>query len=373
MIDLSAETDRLLDFAERSRHPEGGFAWLRADGTPYFERPRELWITTRMTHLLRRSGALLGHPGSSSDLVAHGLVLAARRLPRRRARRLVRAGRRAPTDKRAYEHVFVVLAAARGGRRGAAGRGAPGARRGASGTRTRARSSMSGTAAGPTLERYRGANANMHGVEAMLATEASAVARAGGSRHAAARRRQPPAAQRALRRRLVPAAGLQHRSTPRIPSGPTGRRSATPSSSRHGRRYTLDAGAFEADARRLFAAGVRDGWDGFGLRLHRRLGRPAGRRRSPALGAVRGDRSPPPYLGRTSCRPSGGRSPSCAFIDRELGSWRHELDPSNRPACPGLARQARRLSRTAGDAHPAAFRLLGSLAASLICRSAEAS
>ncbi len=62
MIDLAAETDRLLDFAAGSRHPDGGFAWLRSDGTPDLERPRELWITTRMTHVFAL-GVLLGPAG----------------------------------------------------------------------------------------------------------------------------------------------------------------------------------------------------------------------------------------------------------------------------------------------------------------------
>ena len=51
MIDLEAERDRLLAFARGSRHPDGGFAWLRNDGTPDLERPRELWINARMTHV----------------------------------------------------------------------------------------------------------------------------------------------------------------------------------------------------------------------------------------------------------------------------------------------------------------------------------
>ena len=108
MIDLAAETHRLLHFAERSRHPEGGFAWLRADGTPDLARPRELWITTRMTHCFAL-GALLGRPGAA-ELVAHGLASL-----RADFRDDVHGGWFAQvggsTDKRAYEHVFVVLAA----------------------------------------------------------------------------------------------------------------------------------------------------------------------------------------------------------------------------------------------------------------------
>ena len=165
------------------------------------------------------------------------------------------------TDKRAYEHVFVVLAAASAGdaellgealevlethfwdeRAGALvdvcnrdwtdARGLP--------RREREHARRRGDA------RHRG----------------PAVARAGAAGHAAARGRQPSAAQRALRRRLAAAAGLQPSTSPRIRSGRTGRRSGTGSSGR-GWRYTL--GGFEADARRLFAAGVRDGWDGSGF------------------------------------------------------------------------------------------------------------
>ena len=92
MIDLAAETDRLLHFAEGSRHPEGGFAWLRSDGTPDLARPRELWITTRMTHCFAL-GALLGRPGAA-ELVEHGLESLRCGLPGFLAWRLVRAGRR---------------------------------------------------------------------------------------------------------------------------------------------------------------------------------------------------------------------------------------------------------------------------------------
>ena len=112
MIDLAAETDRLLHFAERSRHPEGGFAWLRSDGTPDLERPRELWITTRMTHCFAL-GALLGRPGAA-ELVEHGLA-SLRSDFRDDAHGGWFAQVGGSTDKRAYEHVFVVLAAASAG------------------------------------------------------------------------------------------------------------------------------------------------------------------------------------------------------------------------------------------------------------------
>src|SRR3954454_11673624 len=109
MIDLAAETERLLAFAEGSRHPEGGFAWLRSDGTPDLDRPRELWITARMTHVFAL-GELLGWPGAA-ELVAHGLD--SLRHDFRDAAHggwFARCGVSRAT--RAYDHVFVVLAAA---------------------------------------------------------------------------------------------------------------------------------------------------------------------------------------------------------------------------------------------------------------------
>ncbi|MGH3336132.1 MAG: AGE family epimerase/isomerase, partial [Nocardioides sp.] len=59
---LEAEGDRLLDFSRASRHPAGGFAWLDAAGRPELDRPVELWITCRMTHVFAL-GHLMGRPG----------------------------------------------------------------------------------------------------------------------------------------------------------------------------------------------------------------------------------------------------------------------------------------------------------------------
>src|SRR4051794_38504822 len=68
---LARETARLIDFPRGARVP-GGFGWLGADGRPQPDKPLQLWITTRMTHVFAL-GALLGHPGCG-PLADHGLV-----------------------------------------------------------------------------------------------------------------------------------------------------------------------------------------------------------------------------------------------------------------------------------------------------------
>ena len=105
-MDLIEERRRLLGFARGSVHPDGGFGWLRTDGTLDLERPRELWINTRMTYVFARAG--------ETELVSHGL-----RALREDFRDAQHGGwfsvAGQPGDKLAYEHVFVVLAAAAAG------------------------------------------------------------------------------------------------------------------------------------------------------------------------------------------------------------------------------------------------------------------
>jgi sulfoquinovose isomerase len=169
VLDLAAESDRLLDFAERARHPAGGFAWLDESGTPDLTRPRELLITARMTHCFALAH-LLGRSGAA-ELAEHG-VAALTDVFRDRAH-----GGWVPaegqTDKRAYEHAFVVLAASSAV---AAGLAADGLLAEALDVlETRFWDAAAGALVDVwdrewrTLEPYRGANANMHGVEAMLA------------------------------------------------------------------------------------------------------------------------------------------------------------------------------------------------------------
>jgi mannose/cellobiose epimerase-like protein (N-acyl-D-glucosamine 2-epimerase family) len=164
------DLDGLLAFAARSRVPEGGFGHLTADGS-LADRPQETYVVARMTHVFGLA-ALLGRPGGTA-LARHG-VSALAGGPLHDAEH---GGWHAAEDddtKAAYVHAFVVLAGATataagidGGRQllGQAlavwdGRFWDDAEGLAVEEWTRDWSACSG---------YRGANANMHGVEAMLA------------------------------------------------------------------------------------------------------------------------------------------------------------------------------------------------------------
>src|SRR6478609_797991 len=69
---VAEETDRLLEFARASVHPDGGFAWLDDEGRPELHRPVELWITCRMTHVFAL--AHLGGRPYAAELVDHGVA-----------------------------------------------------------------------------------------------------------------------------------------------------------------------------------------------------------------------------------------------------------------------------------------------------------
>ena len=173
---LDGEADRLLDGARAARADEGGFWWLDADGKPDRSRGRHLWISTRMTHCYAL-GTLLGRPDDAA-LVDHGVT----------ALRTVfldvenggwhatlgEGNRPEPAPKGAYEHAFVLLAAA-----SATVVGRPGApellQQAADLVERRFWDDDAGAmveewdVAWTRCEDYRGANANMHSLEACLA------------------------------------------------------------------------------------------------------------------------------------------------------------------------------------------------------------
>lgn len=171
---LSQEMGRLLDFGRDFPHPRGGAAWLRTDGTPDLDAPVYTWITARMTHVYSLAH-LLGVPGAG-PLADAGLAGLTGFLHDRRHggwHPAVSSNGPAP-GKSCYDHAFVVLAAS-----SATLAQRPGAR------------DLLAGALDTILERfwddehemfadqwdtewrrlddYRGLNANMHAVEAMLA------------------------------------------------------------------------------------------------------------------------------------------------------------------------------------------------------------
>ena len=171
---LEQETDRLLAFGAPSAVASGGFARLDERGVA-LDGPAELWITCRMTHVYAL-GALLGRPGCA-PLVDHGLA-ALRGIfhDDEHGGWFAEVGADGPTDaeKAAYPHAFVVLATA-----SAAAAGRPGARELLGEALAVSERRFWDDAAGMAVESwdpaftevdaYRGVNANMHTVEAYLA------------------------------------------------------------------------------------------------------------------------------------------------------------------------------------------------------------
>jgi sulfoquinovose isomerase len=172
---LEAEGDRLLDFARRSCRRTGGFAWLDANGRPDLGRPVELLVTARMTHVFALAH-LMGRPYAAA-LVDHGVAaLTGRFYDAAYGGWYAATDDEGPTttDKTAYEHAFIVLAAA----------GAMAANRPGCGALLEEAllvqekhfwDEENGMVVDQwdetftVLDDYRGVNANMHTVEALLA------------------------------------------------------------------------------------------------------------------------------------------------------------------------------------------------------------
>lgn len=166
---LAAERARLVQFAAASRAPGGGFGWLDRRGNREPDRPVPTWITGRMTHVFSLAH-LLGTP-DAADLVDHGI--AGFRGVLRDAEHGGWFASTADPAKASYEHAFVVLGA---GSATAAGR--PGAEdllsEALEVVDVRFWDERAGLARESwdrrweETEDYRGANSNMHFVEAFL-------------------------------------------------------------------------------------------------------------------------------------------------------------------------------------------------------------
>ena len=172
---LEGEGDELLVFGSESVREDGGFAWLDEHGQADLSRPSELWLTCRMTHCFAL-GHLLGRPdfGRFAD---HGI--ASLRGVFQDAEHggwfsAVADGEPVDDSKQAYAHAFVVLAAS-----SALAAGRPGAEELLEDALAVLDAKFFDEAAGMSVdtfdrsfshcEEYRGINANMHTVEALLA------------------------------------------------------------------------------------------------------------------------------------------------------------------------------------------------------------
>ena len=360
---LDAEGERLLDFAEAAGAAAVGFAWLDDAGRPAPDPGPQLWITARMTHVFALAH-LRGRPGAG-PLVDHGL--AALTGPFRDAEHggwfpaLTAAGGPETTGKAAYDHAFVVLAAA-----SATAAGRPRAAELLQEALAVVEEHFWQPAEGrcaeswdrdwTTPEAYRGANSNMHMVEAFLTVAAvtgdgrwleRALGIAERLVHGAAREngwRLPEHFD--AQWRALPEYNAERRNDQFRPYGSTPGHwlewsrllvhleAALPGAGRPAPDWLLE------DARSLFAAAVDVGWapdgrPGFVYTLDR-ADRPVVASRlhwvlTEAIGAAA-------VLGRRTGEPGYERwyrtfwdEAVARFTDREGGSWVHELPVGDTP------------------------------------------
>lgn len=104
--------NNLLHFGHKFPSPDGSSYYLGKDGTPWIDRSRETWITSRMTHVYS-IGALLGHAGSES-LADCGLKGLSGKLHDKEHGGWyagVTATDGILPNKQCYAHAFVILAA----------------------------------------------------------------------------------------------------------------------------------------------------------------------------------------------------------------------------------------------------------------------
>ncbi|MDI2129543.1 AGE family epimerase/isomerase [Yinghuangia seranimata] len=367
---LDAEFARVVEFARGARLETGGFGWLGDDGVPVPDEAVHTWITARMTHVFALAH-LRGLP-DTAPLADHGVTALTGLLRdgehggwytsvKRHGRNtpLELAGQPASFGKRAYDHAFVVLAAS-----SAAAAGRPGADELLADVLETVERRFWSEPESACVETwsldwewrdpaYRGANSNMHFVEAFLA----AADVTGDDRWL---RRALRIAQklvdghaRANGWRLVEHFDGDWRPLPRYnrehPDDPFRPYGATVGHWFEWARLLVDLAAalprppawlVEA-AVELFGAGVRDGWhadgrDGFVYTVDWD-GKPVVRARmhwvvaeavlaAAALREATGERHYDDWY-RTWWAHA-----DAFFVDRDRGSWHHELDADNRPS-----------------------------------------
>ena len=171
-----AEASRLIDFGRGAALPDGGFGWLGADGAVDASQPCPLYINARMTHVFALAH-LRGVAGTDA-LAASGLGAFARRYADRAHggwfSSVDISGQVVDAVKANYAHAHVLLAAS-----SAAAAGIPGAEAVLAAAAAVIERYFWSDAEGCARESwnadftesepYRGANSNMHSVEAYLA------------------------------------------------------------------------------------------------------------------------------------------------------------------------------------------------------------
>lgn len=172
---LAELREELLAFGRRFPSPGGGSYYLGDDGTPWKDRSRETWITSRMTHVYS-IGSFLGFEGSP-ELAAEGLRGLRGELHDLKNggwyAGLTAAGDILP-NKQCYAHAFVILASSSALLAGVEGAGEL-LEEALSVYDKYFWNESEGLACDTwstdftVLDTYRGINANMHTVEAFLA------------------------------------------------------------------------------------------------------------------------------------------------------------------------------------------------------------
>jgi mannose/cellobiose epimerase-like protein (N-acyl-D-glucosamine 2-epimerase family) len=360
---LRAEADRLLDFARGSVVPSGGFGWLDERGHVDPERPVETWITARMTHCFGL--ALLRGDATAAPLLDHGVRALLGPLRDREhggwhsAVRLSPDPRPEGDAKEGYAHAFVALAATT-----AYAAGHPDADALLADALAvvedrwwREDDGMivdAWRADWSRLDPYRGANANMHAVEAFLAVAEVTGRSVWAERALRILERVVHRVARASEWRLPehfdpswrpqPDYNVDEPGHPFRPYGVTiGHLLEWARLALHARTLLgTEAPAWLLeDARALYGAAVERGWsvDGAPGFVYTTdfADRPVVRERmhwvtAEAIAAA-----------WTLRRETGDPAPldhyrgwweyaEAYLVDRRHGSWRHELDPRNRPS-----------------------------------------
>lgn len=109
---LAAIRENLLAFGHRFPAPDGSSYYLGDDGTPWTDRPRETWITSRMAHVYS-IGCMLGWEGAGelADAAVRGLRGALHDKQNGGWYAGIRTDGTCLPTKQCYAHAFVILAA----------------------------------------------------------------------------------------------------------------------------------------------------------------------------------------------------------------------------------------------------------------------